>query len=244
MMGKKKRHSGNLAPGVDFDADEITENQPTPPKVRTDRHNENDYELVVAKVAFLYARGFKDSRQLAEMTGQVRSEIPKILARVKAEWRETYIGEFNSSVAEKMAEIAVLKRAAWSSFEKSQGEQSETKVTTDPDGRKSTSVTTRDSPGQKAFLDVIREAIKMECSILGIRPVMDEAEAQQASYLQINVNALSLEHCEALNSIVEKQRKKEIVVDYKPEKTTGSNPGPAGVKKVPKKASRTDKKND
>lgn len=138
-----------------------------------------------AKVAELYLAG-KSQQAIAGVVGVSQMTVSKDLTRLRAEWRAAARRDFDARMAEELARLAQLERAAWEAWGRSRDGSEATSDVAEYNGAKSCSVPARRvraggtarRAGDPRFLDQIVKCIEARLELFGaFDPVPDVVRA-------------------------------------------------------------------
>jgi len=124
-------------------------------------------------IAALYLKGWSQER-IADELKISRDMVQYDVTRIKEDWRQSAVYDFDAAKQKALAELANLKATAWQAWEKStlqrkRTKQSQTKGKGSGD-HQTAEVIQEEQAGDPRFLITIKELIKEECHLLGLYP--------------------------------------------------------------------------
>ena len=133
--------------------------------------NKAQLEKDMIRLAELYLKGWSQRRIAADI-GVSQAQINKDLKKLRAEWLQSALVDFDAAKARELAKIDALEARAWEAFEASAGKKVRTtkeKSTGGKDGGRSRVVVNEEeSAGDPRFLDRVSWCIEKRCRIFGI----------------------------------------------------------------------------
>jgi hypothetical protein len=124
-------------------------------------------------ISDLYIKGWTQEQIGAELKIS-RDMVQYDLARIREDWQASAVYNFDEAKQKALAELANLKRTAWTAWEKSTKGKKKTKQSTTNDkaggGSQAAEVVQEESYGDPRFLITIKELVDQECRLLNLYP--------------------------------------------------------------------------
>ncbi|HUE74826.1 MAG TPA: hypothetical protein VMP01_28420 [Pirellulaceae bacterium] len=133
------------------------------------------------KVADLYLQGHKQMA-IAEMLGVGQGTICEDLKRVRQEWLESSVRNFDVAKEKELQKLDRVEREAWAEWDRSK-QPAQSAVVTGEDANKRTTKSVKNQTGDPRYLDVIHKCIAQRRAILGLDalPTLMEPDADAPS---------------------------------------------------------------
>ncbi len=153
------------------------------------------------QVAELYLRSWTQTA-IAERLGVTQPTICEDLKRIRQQWRESAIRDFDAAREQELQKLDLVEREAWAAWERSQQVQESTRVTQDGSGKRAQK-TVEHPVGDPRYLEQVHKCIAARRALLGldaptrIAPVMPDGEEP----FRLAVAHLSLTELRALKHL-------------------------------------------
>ncbi len=153
------------------------------------------------QVAELYLRSWTQTA-IAEHLGVAQPTICEDLKRIRQQWRDSAIRDFDAAREEELQKLDLLEREAWAAWERSQQIQESTRVIQDGSGKRAQK-TVEHPVGDPRYLEQVQKCIAARRALLGldaptrIAPVMPNGEEP----FRLAVAHLSLSELRALKRL-------------------------------------------
>ncbi len=118
------------------------------------------------KVADLYLQGWPQM-EIAAHLGCAQTTVSGDLRRVRQEWRESSVRDFDEARAIELKKIDRVEREAWAAWERSQ-QPAQSAHTTDEPNQRRTRRHVKNQYGDPRFLEQVNKCIGMRCTLLGL----------------------------------------------------------------------------
>ncbi len=153
------------------------------------------------QVAELYLRSWTQTA-IAEHLGVAQPTICEDLKRIRQQWRDSAIRDFDAAREEELQKLDLLEREAWAAWKRSQEPAESTKVVQDGSGKRAQK-TVEHPVGDPRYLEQVQKCIAARRALLGldaptrIAPVMPNGEEP----FRLAVAHLSLSELRALKRL-------------------------------------------
>lgn len=137
------------------------------------------------KVARLYLL-CHSLREIGRKIGVHHATVARDLVRIRKEWSDARISDYNRLVDETLQRIDTLESEAWQAWERSQRDRETLKTSEFEDGKTKTDKTTEGQAGDPRFLAIIDKCIERRARILGVEKP-DEIERAQREIMPIRI---------------------------------------------------------
>ena len=118
------------------------------------------------KVADLYLRGWPQM-EIAAHLGCAQTTVSGDLRRIRQEWRDSSVRDFDEARAVELKKIDRVEREAWAAWERSQ-QPAQSAHTTDEPNQRRTRRHVKNQYGDPRFLEQVNRCIQMRCALLGL----------------------------------------------------------------------------
>jgi len=147
-------------------------------------------------VGRLYAQG-QTLREIGKAVGRHEATICRDLEKIRCQWLESSIRDFDQAKADELAKIDNLEREHWEAWARSRKDKQSRTVEDSDKGGSKRSVREEGQTGDPRFLDGVLKCIERRCKLLGIdAPERKECSGPDGGPIQLT--ALSDEQLEAI----------------------------------------------
>jgi hypothetical protein len=146
-------------------------------------------------VADLYLQSWTQMA-IAQELGMAQATVCTDLKKIRKEWRESRIRDFDEAVARELEKIDRLEREAWEAWKRSREPLESTRVVSDGAGGKKAQKVVRQRDGDPRFLEQIHKCIATRRALLGLdaptRIAPTSPDGQQAYHSHVMMELMRL----------------------------------------------------
>ena len=132
------------------------------------------------QVAELYLRSWTQTT-IAQRLGVTQPTVCEDLKRIRQQWRDSAIRDFDAAREEELQKLDLLEREAWAAWERSQQVQESPRVVQDGSGKRAQK-TVEHPVGDLRYLEQVQKCIAARRALLGLDAPTRIAPARSSTW--------------------------------------------------------------
>jgi hypothetical protein len=174
------------------------------------------------QVADLYVQGWSQTA-IAEHVGISQATVCDDLKRIRAEWRQSMVRDFDEARSKELAKLDRIEREAWAAWERSQ-KPAQSAVITGEGAQQPTRKTLKNQHGDPRFLDMVHKCVAARRAILGLdAPQRLEHTGSEGKAIAITIESPDERAARIEAALLKEARRRGLVIEL------GDGPGRDGA---------------